>query len=144
MNKNAELELLESLDILLERQLICQGARTTWLNFSHHQIQQVLYENLTTLKRRPLHHEAGEALERRHAVNPKTVVEELAHHFIQAGAIEKGVIYSLEAARLAESVYAQQNALVRYTQALDALEQLGPTPDTQRQKFQLLLARPSR
>lgn len=141
MDQHTETDLQESLDILLERQMIHQGARINWLNFSHRQVQWTLYEDLATLKRRSLHRAAGEALERLNAGNLEAIVEELAHHFLQAGELEKGLTYSLQAAGLAESIYAQQNALRRYSQALDALEQLGLNEKTQPQKFELLLRR---
>ncbi len=141
MDQHVEPDFYESLDILLERQLIHQGSRLNWLEFSHRQLQRTLYEDLTALKRRSLHRAAGEALERRYPSNLEAVSEELAHHFLQAGEPDKGLTYSLQAARLAESIHAQQNALLRYTQALDALEQLGLNETTQPQKFELLLRR---
>ncbi len=141
MDQHTEPELQENLDILLERQLIHQGARINWLNFSHRQVQAALYEDLAALKRRSWHHAAGEALERRYTGNLKPVVEALADHFLQAGELEKGLAYSLQAAKLAESIYAHRNAALRYTQGLETLAQIGLTETNRTQKFELLLAR---
>jgi tetratricopeptide (TPR) repeat protein len=65
----------------------------------------------------------------------------LAHHFFQAGELEKGLIYSIQAAAQARAIYAHETALYWYTQALDAMDQLGLENLTQQQRFELLLAR---
>ncbi|MCK6630165.1 MAG: hypothetical protein L6R45_33940 [Anaerolineae bacterium] len=52
------------------------------------EIRHVLYQGLGALHRR-----AGETLERR--AQPERLVEELAHHFSQAGEVEKALIYSI-------------------------------------------------
>ena len=132
---------LESLDIILERQLIRQAPGEKMLHFSHVEIRQLLYENLSPLKRRLMHREAGEALERRHLSNLNHVAEKLAYHFFQAGELEKGLTYSIQAAAQAVALFDSHNALTWYSQALDALEQLGLDKKNQEQQYELLLVR---
>lgn len=140
MSDLMEWDTLETLDIALERHLINQAANKNILCFSHIEIQEVLYNNLSPLKRRVMHLEAGEALERCHP-EVTDVVEQLAYHFVQAKELEKGFRYSVQAARQAEVVYAHESALYWYTQALDALDRLNPDETDTQQRFELLLAR---
>lgn len=141
MSDLSEWDALESLDIALERQLLQEAPGEKEVRFSHAKIQEVLYQGLSSLKRRLMHREAGEALERKYPAEPKEIPHLLAHHFFQAGELEKGLIYSIQAARLAGAAYAQHSALYWYTQALAAIDQLGIDDVTRPQRFELLLAR---
>lgn len=141
MSDLSEWAILEHLDVVIERQLIEEAPGETMLRFSHAEIQQVLYEELSTLRRRMLHRQAGEALERRYLTDPRRMAEELAHHFLEAGELEKALIYSIQAARHADKAYASQTALMWYGRALEVLDQLGLEESTQHQLFDLLLAR---
>ncbi|MFC1975563.1 protein kinase [Chloroflexota bacterium] len=139
MSDLSEWDALENLDVALERQLV-RVMPNEGLRFKHPEIQQVLYDNLGQLKRRLMHREAGEALERHHAeTEPIAIV--LADHFCRAGVFDKGLTYSLQAARQAETIYASRTALFWYTQALDMLDRLEKNEETERQKFELLVAR---
>lgn len=136
-----EWEILEGLDTALERQLIQDVAAEGIFRFNHLRIQQVLYENMSSLKQRLLHREIGEALEQRHSLESERMAALLAYHFFQAKEPAKGLPYSIQAAAQASTLYASHNALIWYTQALDALDQLGQNELTQPQRFELLLAR---
>ena len=137
----SEWAVLEHLDVALGHQLVEEAPGETSLRFSHAEIQQVLYQELSTLRRRLLHRRAGEALEVRVLSDPKRLAEDLAHHFYQAGEFEKALIYSIQAARHADNAYASQTALMWYDRALDVLTQLDMKESTQTQRFDLLLAR---
>lgn len=136
-----ERSLLESLDTALERQLIRDVPAEGFLRFNHVSTQQVLYENLSPLKQRLIHREVGEALEQGHSPEVEHLAAELAYHFFQTKELEKGLSYSIQAAAQAKALYASLSALFWYTQALDALDQLGPDHPAQSQRFELLLAR---
>ena len=137
----SEWAVLEHLDVALERQLIEEAPGETMLRFRHAEIQHVLYQELSTLRRRLLHRQAGQALELRHLSDSGHLAEELAHHFDEAGEFEKALIYSIHAARHADSAYASQTALMWYERALKMLDQLDLKESTQVQRFELLLAR---
>ncbi len=141
MSDLSEWVILEHLDIALERQLIEEAPGETMLRFNHAEIQQVLYQELSVLRRRLLHRQAGEAIELRYLADPRGMAEELAHHFYEAGEFEKALIYSIQAARQADDAYASQTALMWYSRALTILKQLDLAESTQLQKFDLLLAR---
>lgn len=137
----SEWDALESLDIALERQLLTCTPDENVISFSHIEIQQVLYEGSSALKRRLMHREAGEALERRQSPEPRQIAEALAYHFLQAGELEKGVIYCIQAAAQARTSYAEQSALYWYSIAIDVMDGLGQEKISPQQRFELLLAR---
>ncbi|GIK38746.1 MAG: hypothetical protein BroJett011_25790 [Chloroflexota bacterium] len=136
----SEGNILESLDIALERQLIQDVPAENVLRFNHPHTQQVLYDNLSLLKQRLIHREAGEILEQSHALEAEHLAANLAHHFFQAGEPEKSLAYSIQAAAQARAFYANLCALYWSTQALKALDQLDQDNLAQSQRFELLLA----
>lgn len=83
--------------------------------FSHALIPSTLVEGLRILQRRRLHRRAAAALERRDAEN----FTALGMHMLEAGQTEKGVDYLLLAGDQARSLYAHQEAIDNYLQALD-------------------------
>jgi anti-anti-sigma factor len=126
----SEWEVLEHLDTALERQLIQEvpgneARSSTALRFSHTEIQYVLYEDLGALRRRMLHRQAGEALERRVGSKTERVVTQLSHHFSKAGDFEKSFRYAFEAARLAHAAHDNDAALLWYRRALEMLDDLS-------------------
>jgi predicted ATPase len=94
--------------------------------FTHVEIHHVIYAELGTLRRRLLHRQAGEALERRAMPEPEQLAEELAYHFNKAGEFERALVYSIQAARRSEAAYANEAALNWYNLALEVLDQLDP------------------
>ncbi|MDX1520555.1 MAG: tetratricopeptide repeat protein, partial [Anaerolineae bacterium] len=140
MSGLSEWELLERLDEALERQLVEEAPAETMLRFRHAEIQHVLYHELGNIRRRLLHRQAGDALEVRHLSDPRHMVEELAHHFEEAGEAEKALIYSIQAARHADGAYASQTALQWYNRALAMLDRLELDASTHNQRYELLLA----
>lgn len=119
--EQAENRLLESLDELLERDLIREGEGGSSIVFSHSEIQQIIYEELNPLRRRILHKRVAAALEEVHADHMEPAAPQLAYHFIEAGNPEKGFRYSLEAARQARALHAYQSALMWYQEAAGLL-----------------------
>jgi predicted ATPase len=137
----SEGNILESLDVALERQLIQDVPAEDVLRFKHSHTQQVLYDNSSLLKQRLIHREAGETLEQSHSLEAEHLAAELAYHFYRAGELEKSLAYSIQAAAQARAFYANLTALYWSTQALEALNQLSQDNLAQGQRFELLLAR---
>ncbi len=119
MSGLSEWEMLERLEPALERQLVQEASGEGLLRFRHFEIHQVLYGELSPLRRRLSHRQAGEALERRLGPLPGVRVEELAHHFGRAGEEAKSITYGLQAARTAHQAYALDTALLWYNRALE-------------------------
>jgi anti-anti-sigma factor len=116
-----EEQLLESLDELLERDMLHEGEGGSTIVFSHSEIQQIVYEELNPLRRRILHRRVAAALEQAHAGRTEAMAAQLAYHFSEAGNQEKGFLYSLEAARQARALHAYQSALMWYQEAAKLL-----------------------
>jgi predicted ATPase/phosphoribosyl 1,2-cyclic phosphodiesterase/anti-anti-sigma regulatory factor len=124
MSGMSKWEVLEHLDVALERQLVEEAPGGGLFRFCHPEIQDVLYVDLGGRQRRLLHRQAGEVIERRAEHEPGSIVEELAYHFSEAGELERAVTYSVQAAHRAEAVHASGAALLRYTQTLEMLDHI--------------------
>jgi len=148
MSNLSEWQLLERLDEAFERQLIeelsssAEGLEQR-LRFRQTEIQHVIYTDLGPLRRRILHHKAGEALENRAAGNTDARAEELAYHFGQANEINKTVNYSIRAAQQAERAYANTTALRWYAQLIKTLDRADPATLALHQESLLLAHRSS-
>jgi ABC-type transport system substrate-binding protein/class 3 adenylate cyclase len=103
--------------------------------FRHGLVQEVAYDRLVTSRRRELHRIVGEALEQLHPDSPQEVYGLLARHFTQAGEATRAIDYLLKAADAARAIYADEEAIALYTQALAFMEH---TRDDQRSRETLL------
>lgn len=126
MSDLSEREVLEHLDMALERQLVHETASETILRFSQTEVHSVLYADIGPLRRRFLHGMAGDALEKRAQPHPERIAEELAHHFTEANQPEKAVKYSALAAQQAQKAHANESALQWYNRTLAMMDQLDP------------------
>jgi tetratricopeptide (TPR) repeat protein len=121
--ETSEDALLNALDEAVAAQLLVTGRHDTFA-FTHDKIREVLYEELNPIRRRRLHLRTAEGLERcrdRAAVS----VDRLAHHFIEAGAHERGLVYARQAAVEARRVFAYDEALAACARAYECAEALG-------------------
>jgi tetratricopeptide (TPR) repeat protein/anti-anti-sigma regulatory factor len=134
VSEQTEDQVLECLDEALERYLIREMDAGTGLSFSHTEIHQVIYEDMSLVRRQALHRRTALALEQRaqRAGEAELTSEQLAHHFVQAGDHEKGLVYSLKAAEHAVAVYAYQTALTWYNQVLALLPGIPDANDPAR------------
>jgi DNA-binding SARP family transcriptional activator len=93
----------------------------TGYRFTHDLVREAVYQTLETQRRRRLHLQAGTILETLHPEQ----VEQLAHHFTQAGVWRKAAAYQGQAGDQARAAYAGEVAIVHYDQALAACEMLA-------------------
>jgi tetratricopeptide (TPR) repeat protein len=120
-----EERLLDALDEALGAQLIHAGDGEAFA-FTHDKIREVLVEELNPIRRRRLHQHTGEGLERLYQGGAiEAHVQDLAHHFVQSGDLEKGLGYALRGAKQAERLYAYDEALSYYQHAADSAEGLS-------------------
>jgi len=94
--------------------------------FADEQIRDFLYEEISLIRRRKFHLKVGQAIEELGQDYVKSHVDELAHHYIQGGDIVKAADYSVKAGDYAAKIYAHQEALKHYTNALELLEETQP------------------
>ncbi len=135
----AEDALLDALDEANAAQLIRvveQGsARSDSFVFTHDKIREVLYEEMNPIRRRRLHQRIGEALERTYASGATDRddgighPQDLAHHFMQAGDLERSLRYAQLAARAAQRVFANDEAIAFLEQAREAADGLERVDD---------------
>jgi len=85
---------LDALDEAIAAQLI-RSEGTERFAFTHDKIREVLYTELNPIRRRRLHQRIGEALETLHAAQLDAHVQDLAHHFLQGGELEKGLKHAV-------------------------------------------------
>jgi tetratricopeptide (TPR) repeat protein len=91
------------------------------LCFSNVEIQQVIYDSLSQLRRRRLHRHVGETLINQHSPQLETIAGQIAYHFIQADNRQNSFIYCLKAGQHAQSMHAYRTALQWYLQAAELL-----------------------
>ncbi|HSO00065.1 MAG TPA: AAA family ATPase, partial [Candidatus Nanopelagicales bacterium] len=112
----------EALEQLRVRQILeeAPGGR---LRFAHDKLREVAYARIPEETRRTLHLRAGEALEERHG--GEEMAATLGHHFARAGLHRKAAEYLTRAAHRARGMYANEEAIRLYR---DAIEVLGQAP----------------
>ncbi len=116
----------DSLHEWLSRRLVQpRSSSILQYDFSHDKIRAAIYDATEHTRRRSLHQQVAEALERRPDEEISDQVGLLAHHWEEAGAPEKAVPYHLRAGDQARLVYAHQEAVDHYEQALTTLREQG-------------------
>ena len=95
------------------------------MRFSHTLLRDALYEDLATARRKHLHREVGEALERLYADDPDPQLAELAHHFcaaIPGGDVDKAIDYARRAGERAATLLAYEEGVRLFSLALQVLD----------------------
>jgi len=109
-------EVVDALEMLSARQLISEDARR--YQFDHDLIRNIVYRELSSGRRKLLHHRAAAALLR----NRSGDVGALARHFEQAGDLAQAADYALQAGERAREVFAHVEAHAHFDRALTLLE----------------------
>jgi class 3 adenylate cyclase/tetratricopeptide (TPR) repeat protein len=118
------LRQLARLEFLFER---TAGDEVVYV-FKHALTQDVAEATLLPSRRRELHRRAGEARER---LNPDRLPElapRLAHHYVEAEAWAPAAEHTRRAAEAARAIFANQEALARYDQAIHAAQRAALPP----------------
>ena len=92
--------------------------------FHHALIQQALYAEIPTRRKRRLHRKAGEAMEQMAERERIRRVAELTWHFLQAGERSRALPYALIAGDQAEAIYAHVEAELHFRTALELARQV--------------------
>ncbi|MCB9422388.1 MAG: AAA family ATPase [Ardenticatenaceae bacterium] len=98
-------------------------------DFTHDKIRAVLAADLGEPRRRHLHGRIATALETHHAGNLTPIFGLLAHHYAAAGQLERARTYTLQTARRAAELYADEDALTEYARVLQWSEMEGLADD---------------
>jgi ABC-type oligopeptide transport system substrate-binding subunit len=124
--------LIDALDIAQHAQLIGEAPRGTGratrgvaFAFAHALIPTTLHESLSGLRRQRLHRRAAQAIERIATDRIENFAAQLGRHYAQAGEGERAIGYLLQAGDQARRVYAYEEAIEHYQQALAFLKEQG-------------------
>ena len=146
------------LEILLERWIIRQfadqwnetrpeadivmwagGARRGRFEFAHKLLRTSIYESVHLLRRQVMHREVAEAIEAVYSGQTEKVVEQLAHHYREAGLWERALPYLVQSAERAASLFDVEQACEYYATAAKVLRRLLPEAGrAQRQEWAAL------
>lgn len=97
-----------------------------YYQFQHALIRETLYEELRPLRRRRLHRRVAEAMQQLAQNRSLINAASLAQHLTDAALDEQAVPYLIQAGQRAAQVYANQEAVDYFAQALEILEDLAP------------------
>ncbi len=119
-------ELLDHVDILRGNQLWHESADEEKFYFHHDIIKDAVYNNLRNVKKRVLHGKIAEALrEELSDEELKDRCPRLAYHYSRAGKDSEAMEFYIRGASQAEKVYAHEDAIEMYHEALDIAEEIG-------------------
>jgi predicted ATPase len=93
--------------------------------FADTQLRDVLYEDISPVRRRRHHLKVGEAVEKVHARKIDDYLEALAYHFLEGNDLSKAVDYAQKAGDKAARLFAWDQARRYYETALKLMEKGG-------------------
>ena len=131
-----EPETIEGLERLLASGLLVESGEDRF-NFSHDKVREVAYGSLSRMRRKQLHRCLAETVEQHHQGREATVADRLAHHYEQAGVLDKSLEYHLQAGDTAREQLAYEAAISHYQKALAYLKSLGDRERSARVLMQL-------
>ncbi|MCL4559122.1 MAG: tetratricopeptide repeat protein [Chloroflexi bacterium] len=134
-NGEGENILIEALDELWHRGLIRERQQGGY-DFSHEILRQVVYMNLSAVRRQMLHRRIAQALEEMHTGYPEAASGHIARHYKLAGDHPRAAAWLRKAAEASAGVGAFSDAIHHLTQALE----LTPPEDLE-DRFSLMLSR---
>ena len=118
-----ENKLLELMDKMLETGLVKEGRSVEGIcSFADILVRDVVYEDVSLLKRKSLHRVVGNALEKVYAKKIDEHFGELASHFLEGGEKNKALEYFFKAGEKAAKIYANAEAASYFQSALKLLE----------------------
>jgi predicted ATPase/pimeloyl-ACP methyl ester carboxylesterase len=126
-------ELLEILEELVARQLWREVDSGRFFDFSHDKIREVVYHDLSNIKRVVLHRQVAEAIERQSSGRR---VGLLAEQYEKGEVWDRAVTYLVQAADKATRLFAMGEAIDFYDRAIKILQE---TPDLVDQDTRLRL-----
>lgn len=126
-----ESNLLDRIEEATRAQLVreVRGAGEDVYEFAQPMLRQVLYDAIPRRRRRLLHKQAGEVLEKLYGRKPDAYLEALALHFSEGEDLEKTLKYSRLAAQKAAGVFAYDDGGRYLHQAIAAAEDLDRPQD---------------
>ncbi len=116
------------------------AGRLSLFGFSHVLFQRYLYNTLNEVERTQIHHDIGGALEILYGDDTEEIAPQLAHHFEQAGVIDRAIHFLHQAGVRANRMTAHHEAIRHLERALELLGTLPPSPERDARELELRLA----
>ncbi|MBI2569897.1 MAG: protein kinase [Candidatus Schekmanbacteria bacterium] len=133
--------LLDAVDELLRRAILAEVVGTSErYRFHHEKVREVLYRDCPQRRRTRLHRRVAEALEARGDAAGEQRPNELARHYLMGKNRPKAIHYALTAARVDAAMFANEQALEQYANALSLLQKPEGS-DEEAQRIRVLLER---
>ncbi|HEX8919249.1 MAG TPA: AAA family ATPase [Chloroflexota bacterium] len=123
MTGRDERKLERAIDDVMVIGLVREVGRDAY-GFDHALTQQSLYSQISSRRRRRLHHAAAEAIQRLSVEKQNARAAELARHCLVGGDIEHALHFLIVAGDQAVKVFAHEDAATHYNAARDLAEQL--------------------
>jgi DNA-binding SARP family transcriptional activator/predicted ATPase len=123
---NNEEDIINGLDELWHSRIIREQGPGTY-DFSHDKLRDVAYDSISGPKRRLLHRRIADALETIHHHDLDAVSAQIAAHYEKAGLSSRAVPCYLQAADVAQRIYANSEAIQAFRQALRLLQTMPLT-----------------
>ncbi len=125
-----DLELLDHIDTLIDSNLLFEESQAEAFCFSHDLIVDTIYNGTGRwLERKLLHKQVGEALEELHEDGVENKYSTLAYHFRKGEEFSKSFEYYVKSGKQAESVFAHEDAIEKYNEALKLTSKIEDLED---------------
>ena len=141
VSRLAEATLDQALSRLVDAELVYRRglAPEVIYEFKHALLQVAAYESLLHSKRRQLHKEIGQVLEKRFPEIVDKSAELLAYHYREAGLPEQAIPYAFKAGDAATSRYASSEATAHYQSTLDMAKSMPASEKGARYQIRAIL-----
>ncbi len=106
--------------------------------FKHALTHEVAYGSLLFQKRKELHERVGNAIEELYSNRLEEFYEVLAHHFSRTDNREKAFYYLTLAGKKAKEVFATEEAIANFNEALKLLDEMPKTETNEQRKIDIL------
>jgi DNA-binding SARP family transcriptional activator len=113
--------LVSAVDELWQRRIVREHGPAAY-DFSHDKLREVAYAQISTARRQLLHRRVAAALELIYASSLDRVSAQIAVHYEHARLSDRAAKFYCQGAAAAQSIYANEEALVLYRHALNLLD----------------------
>jgi tetratricopeptide (TPR) repeat protein len=138
-SQQEEATVMQGLDELWRRRIVREQENGCY-DFSHARIRDVVYMEISPVKRSFLHRQVAAVLVTLHEANLDPVYGQLAGHYEHAGLVEQAISCYQQAANHAKQLFAHAEVLRYRQKALQLVQKLPRTLENIQQQIDLLLA----
>ncbi|MFH5832954.1 AAA family ATPase [Halalkalibaculum sp. DA384] len=121
-HQGANQELFTALEEVVRERLLEEKGLD--YSFRHALVQETIYSSISQARRKTLHRQVADRLLELSTDAKEPPVEQIAWHYLGAGDMFKGAQFLIQSAERAESAYAHEDALQRYREACEVLDNL--------------------